>query len=121
MIRRHNVKQSPKLVRGPLETARRERFNAARRKARSLSGFLVRAFHARRVVLIGSLLDEQRFDIHSDIDLCVEGIPPDSYFRAVGEALMLADPFSVDLVPLERVNGRMREDVKNGRVLYGKA
>jgi uncharacterized protein len=120
MVHSNVLNQPPKPAPGPLETARGERFAEARKKARSLSGFLVKTYHAKKVVLIGSLLDEQRFDIHSDIDLCVEGIPPDSYFRAVGEALILADPFSVDIVPLEQANGRMREQIKKGLILHGK-
>ena len=107
-----------KQTRDSLSNVRRQRFTAARKTARAITDFLVKTHHAKRVVLIGSLLDERRFDIHSDIDLCVEGIPPDSYFRAVGESLLQASPFDVDLIPLERTGERMNMHVKEGEVLY---
>lgn len=98
----------------------RQRFTAARKMARTITDFLVKTHHANRVVLVGSLLDERRFNVHSDIDLCVEGIPPDSYFRAVGESLLQAGPFDVDLIPLERSGERMNRHVSEGEVLYEK-
>jgi predicted nucleotidyltransferase len=104
-----------------LEQKRRQRFNAARKTALAISDFLVKTYHADKIVLIGSLLDEQRFDIHSDIDLCVEGIPTDSFFRAVGESLLLAGPFDVDLIPMEHASERMNKHVIEGEVLYVKA
>ena len=102
-----------------LSIVRRKRFTAARKTARAITVFLVKSHKAKRVVLIGSLLDERRFDIHSDIDLCVTGIPSDSYFRAVGESLLKAGPFDVDLIPLEHAGERMNKHVKEGEVLYG--
>lgn len=99
---------------------RKRRFIAARKTARAISDYLVKTHHANRVVLVGSLLDERRFDVHSDIDLCVEGIPADSYFRAVGECLLKAGPFDVDLIPLERAGERMNSHVREGAILYGK-
>ena len=104
-----------------LENKRKQRFNDARKMALALSGFLVRTYKANKVVLIGSLLDEKRFDSHSDIDLCVEGIPPDCYFRAVGESLLQAGPFDVDLIPMEHASERMNKHVAEGEVLYVKA
>ena len=103
------------------ERKRKLRFNAARKKALALADFLVTAFHAKKVVLIGSLLDKQRFDFHSDIDLCVEGIDSDSYFRAVGESLLQASPFDIDLIPMEHTSERMNRHIAEGEVLYVKA
>jgi predicted nucleotidyltransferase len=54
---------------------------------------------ARRVVLIGSALDPERFNKSSDIDLVVYQMPKENYFNAVA-ACMNAD-FDVDLIPFE--------------------
>lgn len=112
------MKKAYEKKRNTLPDVRRQRFNAARKTARAITDFLVKCHKAKRVVLIGSLLDERRFDIHSDIDLCVAGIPSDSYFRAVGESLLQASPFDVDLIPLEHAGERMNKHVKEGEVLY---
>lgn len=99
----------------------RQRFTAARKTALPISEYLVKTCHASKVVLVGSLLDERRFDIHSDIDLCVQGIPSDSYFRAVGESLLQASPFDIDLIPMEHGSERMNKHVMEGEVLYVRA
>jgi len=59
------------------------------------------ALGAERVWLFGSLAWGAP-DVHADIDLAVEGLPPSRYFRAVGE-LLCAAPAPVDLVELERL------------------
>jgi uncharacterized protein len=81
---------------------------------------LVKKYHVKRIVLLGSLADKDRFGIHSDIDLCVEGIPEGRYFEAAGELLVAADVFDVDLIPFENMTPAMREHVKRGKVLYEK-
>jgi len=91
----------------------RQRFTAARKTALPISEYLVKTCHASKVVLVGSLLDERRFDIHSDIDLCVQGIPSDSCFRAVGESLLQASPFDVDLISMEHAGERMNKHILN--------
>jgi uncharacterized protein len=111
----------PHSVQSDYENKRRQRFDDARKKALTITNFLVKTYHADKVVLIGSLLDEQRFDSHSDIDLCVHGISPDSYFRAVGESLLKGGPFEVDLIPMEHASERMKRHVVEGEVLYVEA
>ena len=74
----------------------------------------------RKVVLVGSLNEKDRFGRHSDIDLCVEGIPPKKYFQVVGELLLEADEFDVDLVPIETATQRMMQSISAGKILYEK-
>jgi predicted nucleotidyltransferase len=78
-------------------------------------------YHVARVVLIGSLLEPDRFGPQSDIDLCVEGLAPHDYYRAVGELLTASEGFEVDLVPIERASARMNAQIRRGKVLYGHA
>jgi len=73
---------------------------------------------ARRVILFGSLCREGRFHRGSDIDLAVEGLPPQKFFRA-GADLMMALDWPVDLKPLEEVDDFFREMIfKQGEVIY---
>lgn len=62
----------------------------------------------------------ERFGFHSDIDLCVEGLPDKLYFKAVGELLLTANEFEIDIIPFENLTQHMRELVETGEVLYEK-
>jgi len=99
---------------------RYDRYRSAMNTARRLADVLKKKYHVRKIVLIGSLNEKERFGGHSDIDLCVEGLPPEQYFQAVGELLLAADAFDVDLVPIEKATGRMLQSVAAGKVLYEK-
>lgn len=77
---------------------------------------LLYANGARQVWVFGSVARGRPFDERSDIDLAVEGLPADIYFRMVGELLSLL-PCSVDLVELEKASPRLRENILRFRVL----
>ncbi|MBI5486400.1 MAG: nucleotidyltransferase domain-containing protein [Deltaproteobacteria bacterium] len=72
----------------------------ARAVAERLAVVLRDRFAARRVILTGSLA-RGGFGENSDIDLAVEGVRDDQFFRAGAELERAADGFAVDLVPLE--------------------
>lgn len=73
---------------------------------------------AKRVILFGSLCREGRFHRGSDIDLAVEGLPPQKFFRA-GADLMMALDWPVDLKPLEEIDDFFREMIiKQGEVIH---
>lgn len=76
--------------------ARRER---AWELARKAAGLLKEEFGATRVVLFGSLLHEQLFHAHSDVDLVVWDIQ--HYYRAVAHLLDLDPEIDFDLIPVE--------------------
>ena len=103
-----------------LSTAREQRYHKAEATVEKLVGLLVKKYHVKKVVLLGSLLDRERFGYHSDIDLCVEGLPEGSYFMAVGELLLDAADFDVDLISFEDATPEMKGRVKQGRLLYEK-
>jgi predicted nucleotidyltransferase len=102
----------------PVLYSDRARYMRAREVARRLCERLVHIYGARRVVLIGSCLREDRFGPHSDIDLCVEGLYGLDYLTALGDLLIEAGEFDVDLVPIEEASEGMRAEVAAGEVLY---
>lgn len=98
--------------------ARGQRFIRAQNTVKKVVALLVNKYGARKVVLIGSLADKNRFGFHSDIDLCVAGLPDTLYFRAVGECLVLSGEFDIDIIPYENLPPHKREQVMKGKVLY---
>ncbi len=83
----------------------------ARQVAQACADLLREQFGARRVILFGSLVGPEPWHEGSDIDLAVEGIPSEQFFKAWGacDRLLPRDLGMVlDLVPLEDVSPRMR-------------
>lgn len=94
----------------------RERELAERKKAAlaaaQRAAEAIRRHHCCRVWLFGSLARGGRFDEHSDIDLAVEGLPREvDFWRLYAEVLAAAEPFSVDLVPVESARPELRENI----------
>lgn len=84
-----------------------------------LGEILVSEFLAKKVVLFGSVLNEEYFKEGSDIDIAVEGLPAELYFTAIAR-LMMESPFEVDLKPMENLSVLLRQRVAKGKVLYEK-
>ena len=82
-----------------ISALRNRRFLKAQTVLKKVINILIREYHVSRIVLIGSLVDKDRFGFHSDIDLCVEGLPDNLYFRALGELLLEADEFDIRYYP----------------------
>jgi len=99
---------------------RNRHFLKAQSVLKRLTSTLIKKYDAEKIILVGSMLDNSRFGFHSDIDLCVKGVKNSLYFKAVGELLMEAGEFDVDLIPFENIRPEMAEKVKNGKVLYEK-
>ncbi|HKY54307.1 MAG TPA: hypothetical protein VJM08_08385 [Anaerolineales bacterium] len=66
--------------------------------ARQAAQVLREQYHARRVVVFGSLLHESRFTQWSDVDIAAGGIPSDQTFRAIGAVMDLDAAFEINLV-----------------------
>jgi len=103
-----------------ISALRKQRFLKAQSVLKKVINILIRKYNVRRIILIGSLVDKYRFGFHSDIDLCVEGLPDKLYFKAVGELLLEGDEFEIDIIPIESAAPKMRECFKKGKVLYEK-
>ncbi|MBI4530798.1 MAG: nucleotidyltransferase domain-containing protein [Candidatus Latescibacteria bacterium] len=66
-------------------------------------------FGAQRVISFGSLVGKGVWHPRSDLDLAVEGLPPEQFFRAWSSLQeVLPQGLTVDLVPLEDVYPEMR-------------
>ncbi len=103
-----------------ISALRGQRFLKAQVVLKKVIDILIREYRIKRIVLIGSLADENRFGFHSDIDLCVEGLPDKLYFKAVGEVLLAAEEFDIDIIPIEGATPEMKERIRKGKVLYEK-
>lgn len=83
------------------ERARQERRAQAWRVARRAAAQLRDEFGARRVILFGSAVTGARFGETSDIDLAVEGIAPERFWRAWAALDYIESPFEIDLIAIE--------------------
>ena len=80
---------------------------AAQADARKIAGYL-RDRYGARVFGIGSAFSpSHRFLSDSDIDLVVQGLPPERYFEATARAAELT-LFSLDVIPLETASESIR-------------
>lgn len=88
------------------EEARRQRALAVAARCEML---LRERFGARRVIPFGSVLSAETWHSGSDLDLAVEGLPPEQFFRAWSSLREVLPPdLDVDLVALETVYPEMR-------------
>jgi SAM-dependent methyltransferase len=71
---------------------------------------------ARRVWAFGSFGEGFALDWNSDIDLGVEGLPPDLVHR-IGAEIDGRSPHKVDVMALEEVTAQVRWFIRRGRVL----
>jgi len=103
-----------------ISAARARRLRRAQAALRRAVDLLAIKYRVRRVILIGSLAEGERFGFHSDIDLGVAGLPDRRYFEAAGDLLLLAGEFDIDLIPIENANPAMAKRLEKGDVLYEK-
>jgi predicted nucleotidyltransferase len=89
------------------EARRARRQERAWAVARAAARLLKECFGARRVRAFGSL-PTPWFRERSDIDLAVEGVPPERLGEAEAALAELAPDFRVDLVPLEALRDAPR-------------
>lgn len=82
--------------------------------------YLVRHFDVQRVYLFGSLAMEASTHAKSDIDLAVEGLPAQFYFRALAALWeLLPKGIELDLVPIEDAYPSLQQEIKtNGKIIY---
>lgn len=99
---------------------RSQRLIEAQAVLKKAMNILVKKYHVKKIILIGSLADKDRFGFHSDIDLCVEGLSDNCYFEAIGKLLSEAGEFDIDIIPLENATPEMKRRIEKGILLYEK-
>jgi predicted nucleotidyltransferase len=72
-------------------------------------------FGATEIIVFGSLVQGDRFDVESDIDLAVKGIPPEDFFAAMAAVNRISHQW-VDLKPTESLDSHFLQKVlKTGK------
>jgi uncharacterized protein len=69
-------------------------------------------FNVRRIVLFGSLAHEGWFASDSDVDLAVEGIHVDDYWKAWSVAEEIIKDRSVDFIEIESSGTALRQAIE---------
>jgi predicted nucleotidyltransferase len=103
-----------------ISSVRHQKYLKALSVLKKVTGILIKKYHVKRIILIGSLANQRRFGFHSDIDLCVEGLSDKLYFQAVGELLLASEEFDIDVIPMESVTRNKRNSIEKGIILYEK-
>ena len=79
---------------------------------------ILKKYGAKRILIFGSLCRTGQFHSGSDIDLAVEGIPPQHFIRAAADLMMSMD-LPIDLKPLEELDDLFRDMInKKGELIY---
>jgi predicted nucleotidyltransferase len=88
----------------------------ARRQLAGLGAAHLYRHGARRVWLFGSVALGRRQDARSDVDLAVEGLPGDLFYRMVSELDQLLG-IPVDLVEVETASPRLLDVIRRHWIL----
>lgn len=81
--------------------------------ARQAARLLRETFGATRVVAFGSLVHGAWFNPDSDIDLAVEGVPAEAFWRAWAAVDRVNASFAIDLVAIEAASATFRTEFLN--------
>jgi len=93
-----------------------KRWQQAQIIAQKASDFLKQEYGEVQTILFGSSTQRDRFHLHSDIDLAIEGLPPEQFFQAVAHLQDLSSEFEIDLVQLENCSTSLRQlIIKEGK------
>ena len=103
-----SLRLTPSEVAAPDELLKRVRAAAVTLRTR---------YGARRVILFGSLAHAAWFSADSDVDLAVEGLTGDSYYRAWRAVEEIIGDRAVDLIEVETARGSLRSAIERGGVV----
>jgi len=83
---------------------------------------LAKKYEVKKVYVVGSLAEPQRFHFSSDIDLAVEGLKPHLYFSALKDTWKLVPAgMELDLIPLEDIPLERKDfTLSRGKLIYEK-
>ena len=89
----------------------------AGKECKKITDLLISKFGAKKIVIIGSITDKNKFRKGSDIDIAVEGLSDEFYYKAVGTCQSLSE-FSVDLIDIKNAGYLMKKRIALGKVVY---
>jgi len=85
-------------------------------RVRRAAGHLKKNYGCK-VTLFGSLLREDRFMEHSDIDIAVSGLSDEvNFWKMYSEVMDILAPFDFDLVELEKIEPEVQDYILKGGV-----
>ncbi|MBM4135451.1 MAG: nucleotidyltransferase domain-containing protein [Nitrospira sp.] len=101
---------------------RLELFRKTKETAKKAAEILVEKFGAGQVYLIGSLLSEDDFTEHSDVDIAVSGLKTEQYFKALSFIWgLFPKGINLDLIPIEDADEYVKTRIlTEGVILYDK-
>lgn len=80
--------------------------------AQKCAQFLKERFNVKNVYIFGSVIGDGIWHKRSDIDIAVEGLSADNYFRALSDlSQVLPSGLDLDLITLETVSSRLKERI----------
>ena len=89
----------------------------ARKNLPPVIDYLKENFPITKIILFGSLV-KGKFQETSDIDLAVAGIPPESFFQALGKVNLISARW-IDLKPIEDLEPHfLKRVLQTGECLY---
>lgn len=94
------------------QQAQLRRAEQVRDVAREAARLLKERFGAGRVILFGSLARGDRFHLRSDIDLAVEGVSPQDFWRAWAAVDRLGPEFELELIEVETASPALRQQLE---------
>jgi len=92
-----------------------DRYERAFLTAKEVATFLRSQYDAYKIYVFGSLSDMDTFNQWSDIDLAVEGIQSNIFYKAVADIIDANHEFEIDLINLNDCKQEIRKSVE----LYG--
>jgi len=100
------------------QTIREERREKAWELVQVATNLLKEKFRANKVMVFGSLLHEDCFNLWSDVDIAAWGISPEDTFKAIGEVRELDNSIEVNLVDINVCQPKLLNKIlREGRVI----
>jgi predicted nucleotidyltransferase len=81
------------------------------KKVRKIAAELKIRYHAKRVILFGSLAHHHWYESDSDVDIAVEGLAVDDYWQAWKLAEEVITERPVDLVEMEMASESLKASI----------
>ena len=95
----------------PVATIEPDKYDQLIKRLRDAADMLKTRFGVRRVILFGSMTSQTRMTDASDIDLAVEGISGDAYWRAWRCVEDILDDRPVDFIDLDTTSPSLQHAI----------